>query len=123
MVGSRYISGKQATAYLKAMLHDRENEQKLNLSITLNFACTDSAAGSASYAMQRLVSDRFNRWFRYQSVKAVRNGKDSYGPAIYTWVAEAKAGKHFHWCLYMPEELREEFEKNFQSGFPMLLER
>jgi len=111
VAGSRYISGKQATAYLQAMLHDRENGKKLNLAVTLNFSCTNSPAGSASYAMQRLVSDRFGRWFRYQSQKAIRNGKDPYGPAIYTWVAEAKAGKHFHWCIYMPEELRKEFEK------------
>lgn len=110
-VGSRFIGGKQATAYFKAMRYDRDYAKRMNLSITLNFSYTDSDQSDASYAMQRLISDRFSRWFRYQSKKALRLGKEPFGPATYTWVAEAKSGRHFHWCVYMPDELRSAFEE------------
>lgn len=108
---TRYIGSKQGSAYLSAMLYDRDNGGRMNLFVTLNFTHTESSPSDASYAMQRLVSDRFSRWFRYQSTRASRLGDGAFGPVIYTWVAEAKSGRHFHWCLHMPEELRLDFEK------------
>lgn len=88
----------------------------LNLAVTLNLSHTTCDPDRTSEAFERLRDNHFTRWLRYQSQKASKTGKPSFGPPTYTWVIEAKNGyPHVHWNLHIHPSLKNPLLKRIEK--------
>jgi len=111
---SHHIRGRAASRFFKAAKHSEGRAQPMNLFVTLNLAHTACSPGLVSQAMGDICA-KFGRWLRYQSKKAMRDGRPGYGPPAYEAVLEAPGGiYHVHWLVYVPSEL----EKLFKATLP-----
>jgi len=108
---TRHVRRRQASAFFKAAKFAEEHGPPLNLLVTLNLSHTACPAEYADMAT-RIICQKFGRWLRHQSKKALQSGGSGYGPPRYQRVIEAPDDiHHVHWLVSVPPSLQALFEK------------